>query len=143
MFTTQDKLGTLVKRHAEYSQRLEEVGEEIAREAHALLSELQKIEGWECMIKACKTHYAKYPDKFFDWCSVTHTDDAVQFVKGYSNCDEYEVLEISFRKSLKQQVMECEETIEKETKKKESEIKRKELAELERLKKKYEFELEK
>lgn len=58
------------------------------------------------MIRNCVEHYNKYPDEFFNWCSVTHNEEAVQFVKGYSNGDEYKVLEISYRKSLKEQVQE-------------------------------------
>ena len=138
MFTIQDKLSELIKRYAEYEQRRIETGDEIDREARALLYELQKIEGWECMIKSCKDHYHKFPEDFFEWCYTTHTDDAVQFIKSYIGGDEYEVLEISLRKSLKLQIKERKETIENDTEKKESEIKRKELAELERLKKKYE-----
>lgn len=104
MYTIQDKLSADVKHYANYKKMKDEAEARIDSEARELLSELQKVDGWECMIKRCKEHYAKYPDRFFDWCSVTHTDDAVQFVKGYSNGDEYEVLEISFRKSLKDQV---------------------------------------
>lgn len=104
MLTIQDKLSADVKAYEHHRKMMSEMDERIDREARELLSELRKVKGWECMIKKCEEHYAKCPDEFFDWCSVTHTDDAVQFVKGYSDDREYEVLEISFRKSLKDQV---------------------------------------
>lgn len=104
MYTIQDKLIADVKDYALHKKGMRDAGERIDKEARELLSELRKVKGWECMIKECGEHYAKYPDNFFDWCSVTHTDDAVQFVKGYADDGEYEVLEISFRKSLKDQV---------------------------------------
>lgn len=106
MYTIQDKLSANVKNYAHYKKMIVQMRKEIDLEARELLNELRKIKGWECMIKECEYHYSKYPDEFFDWCSVTHTNDAVQFVKGYSNGDEYEVLEINFRKSLKDQVHE-------------------------------------
>ena len=89
------------------------------------------------MIKECEDHYAKYSKEFFKWCSVTHTDDAVQFVKGYSDGDEYEVLEISFRKSLKDQVRDRMEYIEEQRHRQETEEREKDLAQLERIRKKY------
>lgn len=114
-----------------------EMGERIDREARELLSELQKVEGWECMIKACEGHYSQYPKQFFGWCSVTHTDDAVQFVKGYSGGDEYEVLEISFRKSLKDQVRDRKIELEEQRKKQVADEREKDIAEMERIKGKY------
>lgn len=137
MFSTQDNLIDFTRRYKTLQRELKETGEKIGQQARILLSELQKIDGWECMIKECKEHYARYPKEFFGWCSVTHTTDAVQFVKGYNGGDEYEVIEISFRKSLKQQVRERLEMIEDERRKKETDEREKDLIELERLKKKY------
>ena len=117
---------------------LVQLNEEIDKESRNLLKELQKVDGWECMITASKEHYAKYPEEFFDWCSVTHDDDAVQFVKHYSDGTDYEVLEIGLYDSPADQVKYRQnETINKVAKEQE-EIKKKELAELERLKRKYE-----
>ena len=137
MYTIQDKLSVDVKDYARYKKMMAEAGERIDREARELLSELRKVKGWECMIKECEEHYAKYPDKFFDWCSVTHTDDAVQFVKGYSNDDEYEVLEISFRKSLKDQVRDRMEYLAEQREKEATEERERDLMQLERIRKKY------
>lgn len=137
MYTIQDKLSADVKDYARYEKMIAEIGERIDREARELLSELRKVKGWECMIKECEAHYAKYPDKFFDWCSVTHTDDAVQFVKGYSNDDEYEVLEISFRKSLKDQVRDQMDYLAEQREKEATEERERDLIQLERIRKKY------
>jgi len=137
MYTIQDKLSADVKDYAHHKKMMAEMGERIDREARELLSELRKVKGWECMIKECEEHYAKYPDKFFDWCSVTHTDDAVQFIKGYSNDDEYEVLEISFRKSLKDQVRDRMDYLAEQREKEATEERERDLIQLERIKKKY------
>jgi hypothetical protein len=137
MYTIQDKLSADVKDYARYKKMMAEAGERIDSEARELLSELRKVKGWECMIKECEEHYAKYPDKFFDWCSVTHTDDAVQFVKGYSNDDEYEVLEISFSKSLKDQVRDRMDYLEEQRKREATEERERDLIQLERIRKKY------
>lgn len=137
MWTVQDKLSAAVKDYARYQEQMNEACTIIDREARELLSELQKVEGWECMIKACKDHYSKFPNLFFGWCSVTHTDDAVQFVKGYSSGDEYEVLEISFRKSLKDQVRDRKIDLEEQRKKQVADEREKDLAEMERIKGKY------
>lgn len=137
MYTIQDKLSADVKDYAHHRKMMAEMGERIDREARELLSELRKVKGWECMIKECEEHYAEYPDKFFDWCSVTHTDDAVQFVKGYSNDDEYEVLEISFRKSLKDQVRDRQDYLAEQREKQETEEREKDLMQLERIRAKY------
>lgn len=137
MYTIQDKLIADVKDYALHKKGMRAAEERIDKEARELLSELRKVKGWECMIKECEEHYAKYPDKFFDWCSVTHTDDAVQFVKGYSNDDEYEVLEISFRKSLKDQVRDRMDYLAEQRKKQEAEEREKDLIQMERIRKKY------
>lgn len=137
MYTIQDKLSADVKGYARYKEMMAEMGERIDREARELLSELRKVKGWECMIKECEEHYAKYPDKFFDWCSVTHTDDAVQFVKGYADDGEYEVLEISFRKSLKDQVRDRMDYLEEQHEKEATEERERDLIQLERIRKKY------
>ena len=137
MYTIQDKLSADVKDYARYKKMMAEAGERIDREARELLSELRKVKGWECMIKECEEHYAKYPDKFFDWCSVTHTDDAVQFVKGYSDDGEYEVLEISFRKSLKDQVRDRMDYLAEQREKEATEERERDLMQLERIRKKY------
>lgn len=137
MYTIQDKLSTNVKKYAYYRNRMHEMDERIDHEARELLSELRKVKGWECMIKECEEHYAKYPDEFFDLCEVTHTDDAVQFVKGYSNDDEYEVLEISFRKSLKDQVRDRMDYLAEQREKEATEERERDLIELERIREKY------
>ena len=137
MWSIQDKLIADVKNYTLHRKEMNNAGKRIEEEARELLGELQKIKGWECMIKECEEHYAKYPDKFFDWCSVTHTDDAVQFVKGYSDDDEYEVLEISFRKSLKDQVRGRMEYLENQRNLQEVQEREKYFAQLEYLRKKY------
>lgn len=137
MNTIQDKLIADIKDYTLHKKGMQNAGERIDNEARELLAELQKITGWECMIKACDEHYTKYPKEFFDWCSVTHTDDAVQFVKGYSDGDEYNVLEISFLKSLKDQVRERMEYIEEQRHRQETEEREKDLIQLERIRKKY------
>lgn len=98
-----------------------------------------KIEGWECMIKHCYEHYCSYKNKadFFKVCSVTHTDKAIQFVKGYSDGDEYEVLEISFCKSLKNQVRDRMDFLEDKKTQKKKMLYEKDMAELARIKNKY------
>ena len=137
MYTIQDKLSADVKDYAHHKKMMAETGERIDREARELLSELRMVKGWECMIKECEEHYAKYPDKFFDWCSVTHTDDAVQFVKGYSDGEEYEVLEISLRKSLKDQVRDRMDYLAEQREKEATEERERDLMQLERIRKKY------
>ena len=137
MYTIQDKLSADVKDYARYKKMMAEASERIEREARELLRELRKVKGWECMIKECEEHYAKYPDKFFGWCSVTHTDDAVQFVKGYYDGGEYEVLEISFRKSLKDQVRDRMDYLAKQREKEATEERERDLIQLERIRKKY------
>ena len=137
MYTIQDKLSADVKNYAHHRKMMDEMGKRIDREARELLSELQKVKGWECMIKECEEHYAKYPDKFFDWCCVTHTDDSVRFVKGYSDGEEYVVLEISFRKSLKDQVRDRMDYLEEQREKEATEERERDLRQLERIRKKY------
>lgn len=137
MWSIQDKLIADVKHYAAHEMGMQDAEDRIDKEARELLGELQKVKGWECMIKKCKEHYAKYPDKFFDWCSVTHTDDAVQFVKGYSDEEEYEVLEISFRKSLKDQVRDRMDYLAEQREKEAVEERERDLIQLERIRKKY------
>lgn len=137
MFTIQDKLIADVNHYENYIVLMNETGKKIEHEARELLNELRKVKGWECMIKACEEHYNKYTEEFFDWCSITHTKDAVQFVKGYSNGDEYEVLEISFKKSLKDQVRDRMDYLAKQTEKEKTEEREKDLKQLERIVKKY------
>ncbi len=138
MDTIQSYLIKDIKYYKELKSSLEHLGEQIDKEARQLLKELQEIDGWQCMIKHCKDHYAKSPGKFFDWCSVTYTDSAVQFVKGYSNGDEYEVMEIDLHNSLAMQVRNKQIDLKEEALREQQEIKEKELAELKRLKEKYE-----
>lgn len=137
MFTIEDELNRLVKIYTGHQRGLSETGKEIDQKAREFLSELQKIKGWECMILSCQEHYARCPKEFFGWCSVTHTDDAVQFVKGYSDDGEYIVLNLSFRKSLKDQMRDRLDEIEAEKRKEETDEREKDLAELERIRKKY------
>lgn len=137
MYTIQDHLIADVKRYAYHRKMMVKMGERIDSEARELLSELRKVKGWECMIKKCKEDYVKYPDKFFDWCRVTHTDNAVQFVKRYAYDGEYEVLEISFRKSLKDQVRDRMDLLKNNAKKKAAEERERDLIQLERIRAKY------
>ena len=137
MFTIQNKLIADIKDYASHKREMQYAGERINKEARKLLVELQKVNGWECMIKACADHYAQCPKDFFEWCSVTHTDDAVQFIKGYSDGEEYEVLEISLRKSLKDQVHDRMQYLEERRHKNETKQREIDLAVLEHLRKKY------
>lgn len=138
MNTIQGNLINKIKQYKTLTAELEQLNEQIDKESRNLLKELQKVDGWECMIKECEEHYANYPEEFFDWCGVTHDDDAVQFVKHYSDGTDYEVLEIGLYSTPAEQVhYRQNETINKVAKEQE-EIKKKELAELERLKRKYE-----
>ena len=50
MNTIQDKLIADVKDYALHKNRMRDAGERIDKEARELLTELQKVEGWECMI---------------------------------------------------------------------------------------------
>lgn len=68
---------------------------------------------------------------------MTHTDDAVQFVKGYADDGEYEVLEISFRKSLKDQVRDRMDYLAEQREKEATEERERDLIQLERIRKKY------
>lgn len=106
--------------------------------AFLLLDELKKVDGWEVMIKSCEGHYFKYPDKFFEWCEVGFSNNIVYFTKGYSNDDDdYIVLSIDLNKPLEEQVKAAiQEKIDKKHQE-EIELAEIELAELERLKKKY------
>lgn len=138
MNTIQSNLIEDIRHYKGLESSLEHLEGQIDKEARQLLKELQKIDGWQCMIKACKEHYAKCPNRFFDWCSVTYTDSAVQFVKGYSDGDEYEVMEIDLHNSLSMQVRNKQIELRGEALSEQQEIKEKELAELKRLKEKYE-----
>lgn len=140
MLTTQDKLNNDVKEYAGYMRMIKETSDRIDSEARELLCELQEIDGWECMILHCYAHYLSYrhKDSFFRSCSVAHTDNSVQFIKGYSDGEAYVVLDISFKKSLQQQVRERMEGIEFEKRQKEIDEREKDLAILERIRKKFE-----
>lgn len=135
-----NRLQVYIRRYAEYQQKLIELEKYINDEARELLCELQKIDGWECMILSCKEHYSKYPKNFFGWCSVEHTDDSVQFVKGYSNSDEYVVLDINLNKPLEQQVHDKLKEVECNKKTIEEKEREKDLVEFEKIKKKYGLE---
>lgn len=139
MFTTQDHLNILVKDYDMYKEKMKATRDGIDRYARCLLSELMEIEGWECMIKHCYEHYSSYKNKgdFFKACEVTHSDGAVQFVKGYRNGDEYEVLEISFRKSLKDQIRDRMDFLENEKRRREVDEHEKDMIELARIRYKY------
>lgn len=138
MNTIQGNLINKIKQQKTLITELMQLNEQIDKESRELLKELQKVDGWECMIKECEEHYANYPEEFFDWCSVTYDDDAVQFVKHYSDDVEYEVLEIGLYDSPADQVKNRQGEIRNKDIKEQEEIKKKELAELERLKRKYE-----
>jgi hypothetical protein len=139
MVCLQSQILESIRDYRGLKKQLSAKGEEIDRLARELLQELQKQDGWECMIKACYEHYKSYPG-FFDSCEVTHTSDAVQFVKGYSDGDEYEVLEISLKDSVGMQVR--KKLLDLKWEKEQAALKRgqAELAELKRLKEKYEKE---
>lgn len=139
MDTVQENLIEKINSYKTLQTELKQLGEQIDKEARKLLEELQKVDDWECMIKECRWHYSKYPKEFFGWCSVTHTEDAVQFVKGYSNGDEYEVLEIGLYDPLATQVRNRKNKLCDDATKEQEKIKKKELKELERLKRKYEL----
>ena len=138
MNTIQGNLIKKIKSYKTLQTELELLDEQIDKEARKLLKELQKIDGWECMIKECEEHYAKYPDEFFNWCSVSYTVDAIEFIKGYSDGGEYVVLRINLYEPLATQVQNRLVSLQKEDEEKQRRVEEKELAELERLKKKYE-----
>ena len=138
MDTIQENLTKKIKSYKTLQTELKQLGEQIDEEARKLLKELQKVDGWECMIKKCKEHYAKYPGEFFDWCSVTYDDDAVHFIKSYSDDSDYEVMEIGLYSTPAEQVRNKQNETRNKAAKEQEEIKKKELAELERLKQKYE-----
>ena len=81
----------------------------IDRLGRELLEELRQIRGWESMILHCKDHYEQYPDQFLGWCKVEYSfaEPIIEFVKGYSNGDEYTVLTIRLDMELVEQVMEA------------------------------------
>ena len=138
MDTIQRNLIEKIRSYETLQTEVKQLRGQIDEEARKLLKELQKVDGWECMIEKCKEHYDRYPGEFFDWCSVTYDDDAVQFVKSYSNGSDYKVLEIGLYSTLAEQVRHRQNKSRKKAAKEQEEIKKKELAELERLKKKYE-----
>lgn len=88
----------------------------IDRLGRELLEELRQIRGWESMILHCKDHYELYPDQFFGWCKVkySYAEPIIEFVKGYSNGDEYTVLTIRLDMELVEQVIKANEGKEKE-----------------------------
>lgn len=136
-FTIKDKLRDDVNEYKHYLVLMSETRKNIEHGARELLCELRKIKGWECMIRNCVEQYNKYPDKFFNWCSVTHNEDAVQFVKGYSNGEEYKVLEISYRKSLEEQVQEKINYQKEQSEKKKKEERERDFKQLEHIIRKY------
>lgn len=110
--------------------------------ARFLLGELKNIDGWEAMIEHCRPHYEESTKKgydFFDWCSVYWENDCVYFLKGYSSGEEYTVLTIKLNEPLEKQVKDAQERVLTEKKEKEEESRKRELAELKRLKEKYEL----
>lgn len=115
---------------------INEKTESLARE---LLAQLRQINDWEAMIsEECLWHYEKCPYEFFSWCEVYSTDKEVWFEKGYSNGDEYTALTISLDVPLEEQVRMAIAAKEDKERKETEQEREKELAELERLKKKYE-----
>ena len=114
----------------------------IAVKARELLNELRKLDNWEVLIDCCKEHYKQFPDEFFGWCHVEFDNNKVYFVKGYrDDDDDYYVLTIDLSKPLKEQIKERQEEIKKDEEKEAEKIRAKELAELNRLKEKYEKEV--
>lgn len=102
----QNKLCADIREYKKCQKKMTKMNKKIDREARELLRELQEIKGWECMILECACHYVRYPEKFFDWCSVEISSDAVEFYKRYT-CDENcKVMSINIRKSLAEQVNE-------------------------------------
>ena len=134
----QTQLLNLIERHKCLKNKIHDIKQEINNIGRDLLEELRKIDGWENMIEHCKEHYLECPDVFFGWCEVKHTTDSIYFEKGYSNDDdEYKVLEINLVKPLEIQVQESIQNNQKLKQKEEDSIREKELAELKRLKEKY------
>jgi hypothetical protein len=94
------------------------------------------------MIENCQPHYEESTKKgydFFDWCSVYWENDCVYFLKGYSSGEEYTVLTIKLNEPLEKQVKDAQERALAEKKEMEEENRKLELAELKRLKEKYEL----
>lgn len=137
MYTIQDQLIDDIQELAYYKKKMSETFKRIDTDARQLLSELQKVNGWKLMINECEEHYVKYPNEFFDWCRVEHTDDTVQFIKSYAYGEDYNVLEISLHKPLRDQVRERIDFL----KKKAAEQKESDIKELERICEKYGFDV--
>jgi len=135
----QNETSSLIKEHSKLYKLIDEKEEAITVKARELLNELRKLDNWEVMIDECKDHYERFPDEFFDWCHVEFEKNKVYFVKNYSDDDDdYYVLTIDLSKPLEDQIKEKQEKIKKDEEKEKEKIKAKELAELNRLKEKYE-----
>ena len=138
---TQNEILSLITDYYKLSGDIALKKNEISNKARVLLAELRKLDNWEVMIEHCKEHYEKYPDQFFDWCYVKFNKNIVSFVKNYGeDYEDYYVLSIKLDKPLEDQIKEREAKNKKNAEKEEAAIREKELAELNRLKEKYEKE---
>ena len=103
---TQGELNLLTRKYRACKNVLYDIQEIIENKAKELLQELKKISGWESMIKECKWHYDKFPDEFFDWCSISHSPGKIKWTKSYSgDPDSYTVLTIDLTKTLEENVL--------------------------------------
>ena len=135
----QNETSSLIKERRELLKLIDEKEDAITVKARELLDELRKLDNWEVMIECCEEHYERFPDQFFDWCHVEFDKNEVSFVKNYSgDYDDYYVLTIDLTKPLEEQIKERQEKIKKDEEKEKEKIRAKELAELNRLKEKYE-----
>ena len=135
----QSEISSLIEELGKLDKLIDEKENTITLKGRELLNELRKLDNWEVLIDCCKEHYEKYPDQFFNWCHVKYNKHKVSFVKNYSDDDDdYYVLTIDLTKTLEEQIKERELKNKKEYEQKKVDTREKELAELKRLKEKYE-----
>lgn len=103
MNTIYDKLRDLSIKHNALQKELDKCASETDKAAREFLAELQKIEGWECLIDFIPSRYKTRPNDFFKKCRVEHGDNYIEFIKD-SVLGEYKVIRLYFNKSLKEQV---------------------------------------
>lgn len=137
--TIQEVLKKQVLRKKSFRKKLIQTNVEIDKLSRMLLKKLQQITGWEVMIdEEYLWDYERDTDNFFNRCQVIALDTGkVEFVFNYDD-GVSTALTISLDAPLEEQVrMAISKKEGKEMKDAEQE-REKELAELERLKKKYE-----
>lgn len=136
-----EQIKNYYKEIRELSSKIDDLEENINKEAYKILDELKKIDGWECMIESCQWHYEQYPDEFFNWCDPVVYGNVENpeliFKKGYCGDDDYDVLTINLNIPLEKQVNDKLEDIRKVEEKKQKEKEDKEYKEYLKLKKKY------